>query len=208
MTTSDQPGRAPGGGAPAAAGAPGPPVDGPPQLRSLPRWVRWTVLPLLVLVPLGYMIISAEQSRASGNDPLQNRAGRQLTQVYPPRVTQRIYQVPVPVGSRFTRYLEQNSWDTSVLYTEFLTTPGGLDTFLAQVGTSRTALAPGKVTMNAAQCKATGWHFGPGRAWAGVVLKAPGDRPDHDITVDMTHPDSPRVYVVSTVNFQHGFGGG
>jgi len=177
-----------------------------PQVPS--RWVRWTVVPLLVLVPLGYVVVSAAQSRGAGESEQQMVAARQLEQVYPTLLQQRIYQVPVPVGSRYTRYLETNSWDTSVFYAEFLTTAGGLDTFLAQIGTSRAALVPGKVAMSAAQCKAAGWNFAIPRVWAGLTLHRFGDKPDHEVTVDLTYPDTPRVYVVSTVNFQHGFGGG
>lgn len=128
--------------------------------------------------------------------------------MYPTQLQQRIYQVTVPVGSRYVRNLETNSWDTSELYAEFVTTAGGLDTFLAQIGTSRAALRNGAVAMTAAQSKAAGWNFAIPRTWAGLSLHRPGDKPDHNITVDMTNPDHPRVYVVSTVNFQHGFGGG
>jgi hypothetical protein len=180
----------------------------PREPRNLPRWVRWTVLPLLVLVPIGYVVVSAEQSRGSGEDAAHQLAGRRLTQVYPPRLDQRIYQVTVPVGSRYTRYLETNTWDTSVMYAEFITTTGGLDTFLAQIGTSRADLRQGKVAMTAVQSKAAGWDFTIPHTWAGIVMHRPGDKPDHNITVDMTNPDHPRVYVVSTINFQHGFGGG
>ncbi len=176
--------------------------------RVPPRWVRWTVVPLLVLVPMGYVVISAAQSRGAGESEQQAVAARQLEQVYPTLLQQRIYQVRVPVGSRYTRYLETNTWDTSVFYAEFLTTAGGLDTFLAQIGTSRAALIPDKVTMTAAQSKAAGWNFAIPRAWAGLTLHQFGDKPDHNVTVDLTYPDTPRVYVVSTVNFQHGFGGG
>lgn len=189
----------------AAAGADS---DGGAPPRNPPRWVRWTVVPLLVLVPMGYVVISAAQSRGAGISEQQQAASRKLAQVYPTLLQQRIYQVHVPVGSRYTRYLETNSWDTSVFYAEFLTTSGGLDTFLAQVGTSRAALRAGEVPMTPAQCKAAGWNFAIPRTWAGVSLHQFGDKPDHEITVDLTYPDTPRVYVVSTVNFQHGFGGG
>jgi hypothetical protein len=184
-----------------------PTTRGPRDPHTPPRWVRWTVVPLLILVPLGYVIISAAQSRASGPDAVQQEAGRKLTQVYPTHLEQRIYQVPIPPGSRYVRNMEQNSWNTSSLYAEFVTNAGGLDTFLAQVGTSRAALTEGKVTITAAQCKAVGWNFAIPRTWAGVTLKQPGDKPDHRVTVDLTNPDYPRVYVVSTVNFRHGFHG-
>ena len=187
---------------------PEPDAAAPRPPRDLPRWVRWTVIPLLVLVPMGYVAISAAQSRRSGETPEQVAAGRQLTQIYPTDLQKRIYQVPIPIGARYTRNLETNSWDTSVFYAEFQTTAGGLDTFLAQIGTSRAALREGKVAITAAQSRAAGWNFALPRVWAGIAMHQVGDKPDHDITVDLTHPDRPRVYVVSTVNFQHGFGGG
>ncbi|WP_232792287.1 hypothetical protein [Actinacidiphila yeochonensis] len=198
MTTAEQRGRE--AAEPTATSGPRPP-------RTPPRWVRWTVVPLLVLVPLGYVVISAEQSRASGPSARQQQAGERLTQVHPTQLEQRIYQVPIPPGARSVRNMEQNSWNSSELYAEFVTNAGGLDTFLARVGTSRAALTVGKVTITAAQSKAVGWNFGIPHTWAGVKLTRPGDKPDHTITVDLTHPDRPRVYVVSTVNFRHGFHG-
>lgn len=183
-------------------------APGPRPPRNPPRWVRWTVVPLLVLVPMGYVAVSAAQSRGNGEGPLHERAGHVLTQVYPTQLQQRIYQVTIPVGCRYVRNLETNSWDTSVLYAEFITSIGGLDTFLAQIGTSRAALVPGKVAATAAQSAMVGWNFDIPHNWAGISLHQAGDKPDHNITVDMTNPVHPRVYVVSTVNFQHGFGGG
>jgi hypothetical protein len=183
-------------------------ADGPRPPRNPPRWVRWTVVPLLVLVPVGYVAVSAAQSRGSGESPQQQAAGRQLTQVYPTALQQRIYQVPIPLGARYVRNMETNTWDVSVLYAEFQTTPGGLDTFLFQVGSSRGQLRDHSVAMTAAQSKAVGWNFALPRSWAGVTLHQVGDKPDHAITVDLSNPERPRVYVVSTVNFQHGFGGG
>jgi hypothetical protein len=46
-----------------------------------------------------------------------------------------------------------------------------------------------------------GWIFGPGRVWAGALLTQHGDKPDHRIMVNLTIPEQPRVYVVSTMNF-------
>ncbi|MCL2729617.1 MAG: hypothetical protein FWE15_06285 [Actinomycetia bacterium] len=193
-----RPGAAP---APAAAGSAAAP-------RDLPRWVRWTVLPLLVLVPLGYVIISAQQSRESGESKQQEAASRHMTfGYYPSALQQRIYEMPIPYGAAHVGYLETNSWDTSVLYTQFTTTAGGLDTFLAKVGTSREALHAGASDISASQARAAGWTFtGPG-PWTGISMHKPGDKPDHAITVDLHDPDVPTVYVVSTVNFQHGFRG-
>jgi hypothetical protein len=171
-------------------------------LRKPPRWVRWTVVPLLVLVPVGYVIISAEQSRDSGIDKQNQAAATRLTHLWPSRVQRRIYQVPIPYGGTTgVAYLETNSWTTSTLYVEFRTNAGGLDTFLAQVGTSRAALKAGDVTVTAKQRKTVQWNFGPTHQWAGVSLTQHGDKPDHNLVVDLTNPDQPVIYVASTMNF-------
>jgi hypothetical protein len=205
--------RAPGPRRPAAAAGTGAGpgrngAAGPAGPRDLPRWVRWTVLPLLVLVPLGYVIISAQQSRESGESKQQEAAVRQLVfGYYPSPLQQRIYEMPIPFGAGHVGVLETNSWDTSVLFTQFTTTAGGLDTFLAKVGTSREALHAGASDITASQRRTAGWTFtGPG-PYSGTSMQKPGDKPDHAITVDLHDPDAPTVYVVSTVNFQHGFGG-
>ncbi|MFI0899257.1 hypothetical protein [Streptomyces sp. NPDC020983] len=178
-------------------------------LREIPRWVRWTVVPLLILVPLGYVLISAAQSRGAGADSQKQAAARHLTWVVPSELQRRIYQVPIPDGTVHDGYLETNSWDTSRFFCQFTTTAGGLDTFLAQLGTSRAALHDGKVSIGDKEAARVGWNFHvPGHYWAGMSTHQVGDKPDHDITVDLTDADAPKVYVVSTVNFQHGFGGG
>jgi hypothetical protein len=195
------------GAAPAAGGAT---IAGgqAPRVRDAPRWVRWTVLPLLVLVPLGYVIISAEQSRDGGAVKEQEAAARHMTPELPSALQQRIYQVPFPVGASAAGYLETNSWDTSVFYAQFTTTAGGLDTFLAKIGTSRDALRDGHTALSPAEVRATGWDLSDAGPWTGVALHQLGDKPDHDIAVDLSDAEAPTVYVVSTVNFQHGFGGG
>lgn len=125
-----------------------------------------------------------------------------------PTILQRqIYQLPFPDGTTSPGYLETNSWDTSVLYVQFTTTSGGLDTFLAKIGTSRYALKPGKDAITADEAKTAGWVFHPSHTFSGITMHQAGDKPDHDIVVDLTDPDVPTVYGVSTVNFRHGFKG-
>jgi hypothetical protein len=211
-------GAGPGGDAPAAGAPPAGPggpggdgrtvLEGPRPPRNPPRWVRWIVVPLLVLVPLGYVLISADQSREGGVEAEQEAAQKHLAHEVPNSLLRRIYQVPIPSGAVGGAYMERNAWDHSELYCQFTTNAGGLDTWLAQVGTSRSALAGGTGGVTPAEARTAGWTFGPGRQWAGARLHQAGDKPDHDITVDLTDPDAPVVYVVSTVNFQHGFGGG
>ncbi|MGW3244664.1 hypothetical protein [Streptomyces sp. NPDC001070] len=176
-------------------------MSGPP-LRKPPRWVQWTVVPLLILVPIGYVIISAEQSRDSGEEKQEQAAATTLTYVWPTKVQRRIYEVPIPFGSTPVAYLETNNWAASSFYVQFRTNQGGLDTFLAQVGTSRAALKEGEVTVSPKQARTVRWTFGEDRQWAGVRLKRHGDKPDHNITVDFSDADHPVVYVVSTINFR------
>ncbi|MFF7154956.1 hypothetical protein [Streptomyces sp. NPDC008139] len=192
----------------------GPPADGDagrarlaPPPRNPPRWVRWTVVPLLVLVPIGYVLISAEQSRDSGVTKQKEAALSHLELAVPTILQRQIYQLPFPDGTTGPGYLETNSWDTSALYVQFTTTSGGLDTFLAQVGSARNVLRGGKDAITAAQARTAGWNFLTGRTYVGISMHQAGDKPDRNIVVDLTDPDVPTVYAVSTVNFRHGFKG-
>jgi hypothetical protein len=170
--------------------------------RDLPGWVRWTVVPLLILVPIVYLLISAEQSRDSGEDKQQEAAATVLTHHHwPTRVQRRIYQVPIPFGSTNVGYLETNSWKTSSLYVQFATTPGGLDAFLAQIRTSRSALRKGYLPIDATEAKRAGWVWRSDRVWAGLRLTQHGDKPDHSIVVNLNNPDRPYIYLVSTMDF-------
>ncbi|MFE0629537.1 hypothetical protein ACFW3D_21565 [Streptomyces sp. NPDC058864] len=170
--------------------------------RKPPRWVQWMVVPLLILVPIGYVIISAEQSRDSGEEKQEQAAATTLTYLWPTKVQRRIYEVTIPSGSKPVAYLETNNWAASSFYVQFRTNQGGLDTFLAQYGKSRSALADGDVTVSPKQARTVRWAFGTDRKWAGLKLKQHGDKPDHNITVDFSDTDHPVVYVVSTINFR------
>ncbi|MFF3249616.1 hypothetical protein ACFYWP_01050 [Actinacidiphila glaucinigra] len=164
--------------------------------------MQWTVVPLLILVPIGYVIISAEQSRDSGEEKQQQAAATTLTHLWPTKVQRRIYEVTIPSGSAPVAYLETNNWASSSFYVQFRTNQGGLDTFLAQYGKSRSALADGEVTVSRKQARTVRWNFGADGRWAGLKLKQHGDKPDHNITVDFSNTDHPVVYVVSTINFR------
>jgi hypothetical protein len=158
---------------------------------------------VLVLAPVGYVLVSAEQSRDSGSGKPGQASATGLTHYWPTKVQRRIYQVPIPLGGAATdvAYLETNSWAISTLYVQFQTSAGGLDTFLAQVGTSRAALKAGDITITASQRKVVRWNFVPTREWAGLSLTEHGDKPDHNVVVDLTDPDQPVIYVTSTMNF-------
>ncbi|WP_431945009.1 hypothetical protein [Actinacidiphila sp. bgisy167] len=164
--------------------------------------MQWTVVPLLILVPIGYVIISAEQSRDSGEEKQQQAAATTLTHLWPTKLQRRIYQVTIPSGSRPVAYLETNDWAASSFYVQFRTNQIGLDVFLSQYGKTRSALRDGVVTVSPKQARTVRWSFGQDRTWAGLKLKQHGDKPDHNITVDFSNSDHPVVYVVSTINFR------
>lgn len=170
--------------------------------RQLPGWVRWTVVPLMVLVPIGYLLISAEQSRDSGEGKQQEAATTVLSHhSWPTKVQRRIYEVPIPLGSTNVGYLETNSWKTSSLYVQFATTPSGLDTFLAQIRISRAALRTGYIPISGQEAKRAGWVWHTDRVWAGARLTQHGDKPDHSIVVNLNNPERPYIYLVSTMDF-------
>ncbi|MEW2631447.1 hypothetical protein AB0903_07275 [Streptomyces sp. NPDC048389] len=165
------------------------------------RWITAIVIVLLIGIPAGYLVISAEQSRASGRDKQAESAAEGLRDFWPSLMKRRIFEVPIPEGSTRVAYFETSNWKTSRLYVQFRTSAEGLDAFLEGVGTSRGALEAGKVTIGDRDAGVVGWNFGlEDRAWAGTVHTQKDPRPSQDITVDLTEPDHPWVYVVSTAN--------
>ncbi|MDQ1007411.1 hypothetical protein ACWD0A_21230 [Streptomyces sp. NPDC002867] len=163
------------------------------------RWLTAITIVLLVGIPAGYLVISAEQSRASGRDKEAESSATGLRDKWPSLMKRRIFEVPIPEGSWRVGYYETSNWKTSRLYVQFRTTPDGLDTFLKGVGTSRDALRDGKVTISDRDSEVAGWNFRlKGRAWAGTTHPNKDPRPTQDITVDLTEPAKPWVYVVST----------
>ena len=85
---------------------------------------------LLIAIPAGYIVISAEQSRDSGEGKEAEAAATGLTNAFPSKVQQRIYNVPVPIGSTPVYYYETNSWQTSSLFVQFRTNKWGLEHYL------------------------------------------------------------------------------
>ena len=112
----------------------------------------------------------------------------------------RIFEVPIPAGAWGVAYYETSNWKTSRLYVQFTTTAAGLDGFLAESGTSRAALTPGRITVGDRDADIAGWSFVEGMSWAGTTVKREDPRPATDLTVDLTEPAFPRVYAVSTTS--------
>ncbi|MFG2193530.1 hypothetical protein [Streptomyces sp. NPDC048639] len=171
----------------------------PPSTRR--RVLTLIIVVLLIGIPAGYLAISANQSRDSGKDKEGKAAATGLTEGWPSRVSRRIYDVPIPAYSADVASYESNSWKISKLYVQFVTSQDGLDQFLGRIGTSRSSLEQGKVTISTKEAATVGWQLGAGEKskWAGTVHKHPKPQPVQDITVDFANKAHPKVYVVSTV---------
>ncbi|NXY94881.1 hypothetical protein HYE82_10845 [Streptomyces sp. BR123] len=161
------------------------------------RWITAIIILLLIGVPAGYLAVSAQQSRASGRDKAAKVGATKVRPGWPSRVQRSIYDVPIPLKAWRVGFLETNNWHTSRLYVQFAVTPDELDAFLASLGTSRSALTP-EVSVSEHDAAVAGWSWGPSNRWYGITLEQPDPRPTRDVTVDLTDPAKPRVYVVST----------
>lgn len=171
------------------------------QPRKRRHWVQVVVGALLIAIPAGYGVVAAQQSRAGDGEKELKAEMAGLVADWPARTQRSIYQVPIPYNATGVAYFESNTWRASSLYVQFTTTGGGLDTFLAQLGTSRAELKAGEAAITPEQAKRVGWVFGAGHAWAGITMAQAGHSPEHHITVDLDNPDRPAVFVVSTVAF-------
>jgi hypothetical protein len=197
------PGELPHSGDPQAPPPHEPPPNEPPVTKRRSP-LKILVIALLILVPTGYGAVAAVQSRQSDGDKHTKAALSGLVHSRPSRLQRRIYKVPLPANATGVGYFESNSWQTSSLYVQFTTTGAGLDAFLRQLGTSRSALRDGNVPVSAAQAARVRWTFAPAHHWAGLTLTGTGTGTalTHRITVDLDHPDRPSVYVVSTTDFR------
>ncbi|GGY99303.1 hypothetical protein [Streptomyces avidinii] len=162
------------------------------------RWITAIIILLLVGVPAGYLAISTQQSRESGRDKAARVGASKVRPGWPSKVQRSIYEVPIPPKAWRVGFLETNNWRTSRLFTQFAVTPEDLDAFLTAVGTSRAALNPGEVAISPHDSEVAGWSWSPKSLWYGTSLEQADPRPGRDITVDLTDPEKPRVYVVST----------
>lgn len=182
----------------AAAAEPAAPEPAPRRRGPL----QILVIVLLILIPTGYGAIAADQSYDNDGDKHARAKTSGIIHGLPTRLQRSVYQVPVPYNATGVGFLEANSWQVSSLYVQFTTTSGGLDTFLAQYGTSRAALRDGRITVTAAEAHRVGWDFAAGHHWAGTDIESRGAAPSHRITIDLDDPDHPSVYVVATADFR------
>ncbi|MFJ9811762.1 hypothetical protein ACIRTB_26405 [Streptomyces sp. NPDC101158] len=182
---------------------PGPPEGRLPEDRRhmlRRRFLTLLTIVLLVGVPAGYLVISAGQSRDSGIDKERESSASGLQDNWPSQMKRRVFEVPVPSDAWNVSYYETSNWKTSRLYVQFTTTAAGLDAYLHDSGTSRAALTPGDLTVGTRDAEIVGWDFRPDRGWSGTSVDREEPRPTSDITVDLTDPAFPRVYVVSTTS--------
>ncbi|WP_327371009.1 hypothetical protein [Streptomyces sp. NBC_01217] len=161
------------------------------------RLITATIIVLLIGIPAGYLLISAGQSRRAGQNKEAEASAQGLREGWPSRMQRRIFELPIPGNALDMRYYETNNWKASRLYVEFRTTSAGLDRFLSRLGSGRAALETGEVSVGTRDQKITGWSFGPGVEWAGTTHTNKDPRPTQNITVNMTDPMNPVVYVVS-----------
>ncbi|GAB2588994.1 hypothetical protein GCM10027168_22300 [Streptomyces capparidis] len=170
------------------------------------RLGKAAVAAVLVTIPATYLVVASFQSLdgsemkervAAATSPLHGR---------PDSTTRDIYEVPVPGRAQAARFFETNSWRSSSLYVRFTTVPGGLDWFLGELGTSRAELRANAVPISWEQQEKVGWNFHGD--WAarqklyGLRLDPPHDGgPTRSLVVNLTRPDRPAVYVVSTLDF-------
>ncbi|MFG2641977.1 hypothetical protein ACGFYP_13540 [Streptomyces sp. NPDC048370] len=183
------------------------PTTSPEQSTKMPedrrhmirrRWLTAIIIVLLVGIPAGYLMISAGQSRDSGRDKERESSATGLSDNWPSLMKRRIFEIPIPPGSSDVAYYETSNWKTSRLYVQFTTSAGRLDTFLKEIGSSRSALTSGTVTVSERDAAIVGWTFPTDRAWSSTTVSRAEPRPSEDITVDLTDPAAPTVYVVST----------
>ncbi|WP_231649090.1 hypothetical protein, partial [Streptomyces clavuligerus] len=173
----------------------------PPEGRRqmiLRRWLTAVVIVLLIGIPAGYLVISAQQSRESGRDKAAESSSSGLRESWPSQMKRRIFEVPIPMKSTQVAYFETSNWRTSRLYVQFTTTSAGLDRFLDEVGAPRATLREGDITIGERDADTVGWDFDTDRDWWGTRHDGTKPRPDRDFVVDLSDSARPTVYVVST----------
>ncbi|MFF0741804.1 sugar kinase [Streptomyces sp. NPDC004111] len=175
----------------------------PPETRRqviVRRTITAVIIVLLIGIPAGYLLISAEQSRDSGRNKEREASAAGLTVGWPSQVQRRIYQLPIPLMAQNLAYYETNNWKTSRMHVRFATTPADLDTFLKEIGTSTAALKDGDITIREHDRQTIGWVFTSHRKWSGLTFEQKKPLPTLDITVDRSVPERPWVYAVSTAS--------
>ncbi|MDJ1132816.1 hypothetical protein [Streptomyces iconiensis] len=177
------------------------PYERPPH-KPRNRLIVLVIVVLLIALPAGYLVQSAFQSRDSGKDKERAAAATSLTYARPPKVSQRIYNVPVPLGATRVAFYEANAWDKSTMWVQFRTSKKRLKGFMKELGSSYSAFEKDRLPISGKQAREVGWRFDePGHRYWGAVHDQKGSEPDVAIVADTTYKKRPRVYVVSTTEF-------
>ncbi|MER5179354.1 sugar kinase [Streptomyces sp. NPDC002896] len=171
------------------------PEDRPHVVRR--RFLTALIIVLLIGIPAGYLVISANQSRDSGKDKEAKYSATGLTAGWPSKVQRRLYDVPIPAYSEDVAYYETNNWKTSRLYVQFVTSNKGLDKFLDKIGTSGDTLVNEDIAISPRDRRIVGWDFSLPGSWSGLTHEQKGPQPTLDVVVDRSDPEHPMVYVVS-----------
>ncbi|MFB7507661.1 sugar kinase, partial [Streptomyces broussonetiae] len=87
------------------------PVENP-RHKAKRRALTLLIIGLLIGIPAGYLVISANQSRNSGKDKEAKYAATGLTPLWPSKVQRRLYQVNVPHPAVSVASYETNNWKT------------------------------------------------------------------------------------------------
>ncbi|MFI5679841.1 sugar kinase [Streptomyces cellulosae] len=177
------------------AGSARPPEDRRHMIRR--RAITLSIIVLLIGVPAGYLVISANQSRDSGKVKEEKYSATGLTAGWPSKVQRRLYQIPVPHPADQIAYYETNNWKTSRLYVQFRTSSAGLDAFLTGMGVNRGELKKDHITVSTRDQHITGWIFRTPGPYSGLVHKQKNPAPTQDVVVNLSNPASPMVYVVA-----------
>ncbi|WP_405451656.1 sugar kinase [Streptomyces achromogenes] len=169
----------------------------PPRHKARRRALTLLIIVLLIGVPAGYLVISANQSRDSGKDKEAKYSATGLTAGWPSKVQRRLYQLSVPHPAEDVAYYETNNWKTSRLYVQFRTNPAGLDSFLGAMGVRREQLRKDEITIGERDREVSGWTFGGRGPWWGLTHEQKNPAPTQDVVVNLSDPQLPMVYVVS-----------
>ncbi|MEU9244276.1 sugar kinase [Streptomyces shenzhenensis] len=168
-----------------------------PGHKARRRGLTLLIIVLLIGVPAGYLVISANQSRDSGKEKESKYSATGLAAGWPSKVQRRLYQVPVPHPADPIAYYETNNWKTSRLYVQFRTNSAGLDSFLEGMGINRDALRKDDISISSRDQKISGWKFTGRGPWWGLTRKQKNPAPTQDVVVNTADPDYPMIYVVS-----------
>ncbi|MEO3753775.1 hypothetical protein [Streptomyces sp. B6B3] len=170
-----------------------------PPRRPRHRWLAAIIVVLLIAIPAGYLVLSAYQSRDSGEEKERAASARTMIYGWPSKVQRRIYDVPLPDGVTYVGHFETNAWNRSTLYVQFRSSPEQLSFFLEELGTTRDALNEGTVTITGDQADLVGWVLDdPTHRYAGTIVQQSPDEPEVAVTVDLSAEERPRIYVAST----------